>query len=144
MRQNALFEAFIRSNYSLFSPFMQTHGRHFAKKMIERLDSQFQPNTLFTCTGKVAGFLNHNVRVQPPLLAEDSVVIVVPSTWNFLDKATLRDSISVALLTSTPPKKPSTQSFNKSKFMSPSKPPTPQSATSTPSHSQPIDFTSSC
>jgi hypothetical protein len=114
------------------------------KKMIERQDSQFQPNTLFTCTGKVAGFLNHNVMVHPPLLAEDRVFIVVPTTWNFLDKATLRDSISVAPLPSTPPKQSSTQSFNKSKFMSPSKPPTPQSAASTPSHSQPIDFTSSC
>jgi hypothetical protein len=93
------------------------------KKIIERQDTQFQPNTLFTCPGKVAGFLNHNVMVHPPLLAEDRVFIVVPNSWNFLDRATLRDSISAPPLPTTP---------------------TPQSATTTPSPAQSIDLTSSC
>jgi hypothetical protein len=109
------------------------------KKMIERQDTSFQPNIFFTCTGKVEGFLNHSVMVHPPLLAEDHVFIVVPTTWNFLDKTTLRNPISAPPLPTTPPK-PSTHSFNKSKFMSPSKPPTPES----PSPAQPIALTSSC
>ncbi|KAJ4203801.1 hypothetical protein NW757_014845, partial [Fusarium falciforme] len=31
------------------------------KRMTERRDSQFQANTRFTCTGKVAGLLDHRV-----------------------------------------------------------------------------------
>jgi hypothetical protein len=109
------------------------------KKMIERQDTQFQPNTFFTCTGKVEGFLNHDVMVHPPL-PEDLVFIIVPTSWNFSDKTTVRNTISTPSLPTTPPKQSSTPSFSKSKFMSPSKPPTPKSASAT----QPIALTTPC
>ncbi|KAJ4222258.1 hypothetical protein NW757_014420, partial [Fusarium falciforme] len=67
------------------------------KKMTERRDSQFQANTQFTCTGKVAGLLDHRVMVHPPGFERDYVFIVVPDSWAFLDRAT-----TVPL--STPPK----------------------------------------
>ncbi|KAM4066760.1 hypothetical protein HRG_000792 [Hirsutella rhossiliensis] len=37
----------------------------FHPKMAERQDSQFQPNVPFTCTGKVAGLLRHDVMLYP-------------------------------------------------------------------------------
>lgn len=63
------------------------------KKMMDRHATQFQAHTLFTCTGKVAGFLNHRHIANPPELAQDYVFIVVPDTWTFYDKAAL-DSVS--------------------------------------------------
>ncbi|KAM5358196.1 hypothetical protein ACJZ2D_015510 [Fusarium nematophilum] len=59
-----------------------------SKKMIERRDSQFQPNTQFTYTGKVAGLLDHRVMVNPPGFEREYVFIVVPDSWTFLDRAT--------------------------------------------------------
>ncbi|KAH8661809.1 hypothetical protein BGZ61DRAFT_499473 [Ilyonectria robusta] len=56
------------------------------KKMTERRDTQFQSNGLLTCTGKVAGLLGHHLMVQPPTLEQDYIFIVVPDSWNFLDK----------------------------------------------------------
>jgi hypothetical protein len=56
------------------------------KKMAERRDTHFQNNGLLTCTGKVAGLLDHRLMVQPPGLAQDYVFIVVPDSWTFLDK----------------------------------------------------------
>ncbi|CAI6077744.1 unnamed protein product, partial [Clonostachys chloroleuca] len=41
------------------------------KKMAERRDTHFQNNGLLTCTGKVAGLLDHRLMVQPPGLAQD-------------------------------------------------------------------------
>ncbi|KAH6871910.1 hypothetical protein B0T10DRAFT_589319 [Thelonectria olida] len=46
------------------------------KKMTERRDTQFQSNVLLTCTGKVAGLLDHR----------SYVFIVVPDSWTFLNK----------------------------------------------------------
>ncbi|XP_044714683.1 uncharacterized protein HRG_11718 [Hirsutella rhossiliensis] len=57
------------------------------KKMAERRDSQFQTNISFTCTGKVAGLLDHRVMVHQPSSDRDYVFIVVPDSWTFLDKA---------------------------------------------------------
>ncbi|KAH6870901.1 hypothetical protein B0T10DRAFT_593061, partial [Thelonectria olida] len=57
------------------------------KKMTERRDTQFQSNVLLTCTGKVAGVLDHRLMVQPPALRQDYVFIVVPDSWTFLDMA---------------------------------------------------------
>ncbi|CZR50275.1 uncharacterized protein PAC_00147 [Phialocephala subalpina] len=68
------------------------------KKMVERQDTQFQPNTAFTCTGKVAGFLGHHAMVQPPQLRQEYVFTVVPDTWTFLDKMS-RGFTSASLLT---------------------------------------------
>ncbi|EEU38437.1 uncharacterized protein NECHADRAFT_88569 [Fusarium vanettenii 77-13-4] len=73
------------------------------KKMVERQDTQFQTNALFTCTGKVVGLLDHNIMVHPPGFDRDYVFIVVLDTWTFLDRATSK-SASVALSLSTPPK----------------------------------------
>ncbi|KAF6525541.1 hypothetical protein HZS61_011336 [Fusarium oxysporum f. sp. conglutinans] len=74
------------------------------KKMTERRDSQFQPNTQFTCTGKVAGLLDHRVMVQPPGFQRDYVFIVVPDSWTFLDKTTTPTTQPVLPL-SAPPKR---------------------------------------
>ncbi|KJZ69392.1 hypothetical protein HIM_11208 [Hirsutella minnesotensis 3608] len=62
------------------------------RKMAERQDSQFQPNVPFTCTGKVAGLLRHDVMLYPPGSYRDNVFIVVPDSWTFLDKAAAASS----------------------------------------------------
>ncbi|KAM4055599.1 hypothetical protein HRG_008536 [Hirsutella rhossiliensis] len=56
------------------------------KKMAERRDSQFHTNISFTCTGKVAGLLDHRVMVHQPSSDRDYIFIVVPDSWTFLDK----------------------------------------------------------
>lgn len=61
--------------------------------MVERRDTQFQNNVLLSCTGKLAGLLDHCLMVQPPGLAQDYVFIVVPDSWTFLDKGV---SVSVS------------------------------------------------
>lgn len=88
--------------------------------MIEKQETVFQSNTLFSCTGKVAGFLNHHVMLHPPRLARDYIFIVVPDTWKFHDN-TGRGSISALPSATTPAKQPSTDPFDRAKFMSPSK-----------------------
>jgi hypothetical protein len=50
------------------------------KKMAERRDTQFQSNVLLTCTGKVAGLLDHRLMVQPPALGQDYIFIIVPDS----------------------------------------------------------------
>ncbi|KAM4056408.1 hypothetical protein HRG_003321 [Hirsutella rhossiliensis] len=64
-------------------------------------DSQFQPNVPFTCTGKVAGLLRHDVMLYPPGSYRDNVFIVVPDSWTFLDKAAAAVTTMAPLL-STP------------------------------------------
>jgi hypothetical protein len=99
------------------------------KGMVDRKDSRFQPNTVFSCTGKVAGLLDHRLMTQPPLLPQDYVFIVVPDTWTFHEK-TIRVS-------TTPEKQSSIDPFGKSRFLSPSKrvqnPPSTPAPTPTPS-----------
>jgi hypothetical protein len=90
------------------------------KKMVERQDTQFQPNAGFTCTGKVAGFLHHHTMVQPPQLKQDYVFIVVPNTWTFLDKMS-RGFTSTSPPSASLTKQTSTPSSTRSKFLSPSK-----------------------
>ncbi|OAQ57977.1 hypothetical protein VFPFJ_11705 [Purpureocillium lilacinum] len=77
------------------------------KKMAERRDSHFQTNIHFTCTGKVAGLLDHRLMVQPPGSDRDYVFIVVPDSWTFLDKAT-----TATTYTALVPTKPSAFGFN--------------------------------
>ncbi|KAJ4136672.1 hypothetical protein NW754_002237 [Fusarium falciforme] len=100
------------------------------KKMIERQNTQFQPNAPFNCTGKVVGLLDHNIMVHPPGFDRDYVFIVVPDTWTFLDRATSK-SAAAALSLSTPPKQPSSgpMAFGDAKamFSSPPKPTVHQS-----------------
>ncbi|KAJ3453747.1 hypothetical protein MRS44_018379 [Fusarium solani] len=72
------------------------------KKMAERRDSQFQASAQFTCTGKVAGLLDHRVMVHPPGFKRDYVFIVVPDSWTFLDRTTTT-ATQPALPLSTPP-----------------------------------------
>ncbi|KAH8701387.1 hypothetical protein GQ44DRAFT_717750 [Phaeosphaeriaceae sp. PMI808] len=79
------------------------------KKMAERQNTQFQPNTTFNCTGRVA----------------DYVFIVVPDSWSFTDKSS-RDSSLTSPPTTTPTKQSS--SDPRSKFMSPAKPVTPKAS----------------
>lgn len=88
------------------------------KKMMDRRNTQFQPNTLFHCTGRLAGFLDHRIMVHPPSLAQDYVFIIVPENWDFFAKSS-RNTISTASPIATPAKQSSTDP--RSKFMSPSK-----------------------
>ncbi|KAM4064174.1 hypothetical protein HRG_007178 [Hirsutella rhossiliensis] len=80
------------------------------KKMAERRDSQFQTNISFTCTGKVAGLLDHRVMVHQPSSDRDYVFIVVPDSWTFLDKAATTAAASALALTSPPKRQPSSAS----------------------------------
>ncbi|KAH7110027.1 hypothetical protein B0J13DRAFT_662338 [Dactylonectria estremocensis] len=80
------------------------------KKMTERRDSQFQTNTQFTCTGKVAGLLDHRVMVHPPGFERDYVFIVVPDTWTFLDKTTTSASQPAMSLPTLPKRQTSSAS----------------------------------
>ncbi|KAK4078074.1 hypothetical protein Purlil1_12095 [Purpureocillium lilacinum] len=75
------------------------------KKMAERRDTHFQPHIHFSCTGKVAGLLNHRVMVQPPGCDRDYVFIVVPDSWTFTDKS-FTSAAASALPLATPPKRP--------------------------------------
>jgi len=72
------------------------------KKMVDKPDTSFQPSTMFSCTGKVAGFLNHRNMVHPPLFPQDHVFIVVPDSWTFHDRPA-RSSVATSL--ATPPSK---------------------------------------
>ena len=72
------------------------------KRMIDRRDSQFQPGAPFTCTGKVAGLLAHNVMQQPPAIEQDYIFIVVPDTWTFLDKANFNQPPAAQVSPATP------------------------------------------
>lgn len=71
--------------------------------MVDKPHSQFHAGTPFTCTGKIAGLLNHSAMKRPPELERDYVFIVVPDTWTFLDKNAPVSS-SVALPSKTPTK----------------------------------------
>src|SRR5436190_7195276 len=88
------------------------------RKMIKRKESSFQSDIILSCTGKVAGFLNHYIMVNPPQLMEDHVFIIMLDTWTFHDKVTLSLEITPAKATKQPPVDP----FNPARFMSPSKP----------------------
>ncbi|KAM4061309.1 hypothetical protein HRG_013052 [Hirsutella rhossiliensis] len=71
-------------------------------KMTERGDSQFQPNALFTCTGKIAGLLDHQIMTHAPAFDQDYIFIVVPDTWTFLDRAMSNQASATQLLPTTP------------------------------------------
>ncbi|KAK4058977.1 hypothetical protein Purlil1_14394 [Purpureocillium lilacinum] len=73
------------------------------KKMAERRDTHFQPHNHFSCTGKVAGLLDHRVMVQPPGSDRDYVFIVVPDSWTFIDKAFTSAAAGYASHRSTEP-----------------------------------------
>ncbi|KAM4056435.1 hypothetical protein HRG_003335 [Hirsutella rhossiliensis] len=72
------------------------------KKMTERHDSQFQPNALFTCTGKITGLLDHQIMKHAPAFDQDYIFIVVPDTWTFLDRAMSNQASATQLLPTTP------------------------------------------
>ncbi|KAM4062084.1 hypothetical protein HRG_013542 [Hirsutella rhossiliensis] len=78
-------------------------------KMTERRDSQFQSNALFTCTGKIAGLLDHQIMKHAPAFDQDYIFIVVPDTWTFHDKA-MSDQASATQLLPTTPKSAAAQS----------------------------------
>ncbi|XP_044717938.1 uncharacterized protein HRG_08580 [Hirsutella rhossiliensis] len=80
------------------------------KKMAERRDSQFHTNISFTCTGKVAGLLDHRVMVHQPSSDRDYIFIVVPDSWTFLDKTATTAAASALALTSPPKRQPSSAS----------------------------------
>ncbi|KAM4056404.1 hypothetical protein HRG_014767 [Hirsutella rhossiliensis] len=71
-------------------------------KMTERRDSQFQPNALLTCTGKIAGLLDHQIMTHAPAFEQDYIFIVVPDTWTFLDRAMSNQASATQLLPTTP------------------------------------------
>ncbi|KAH8695751.1 hypothetical protein GQ44DRAFT_719376, partial [Phaeosphaeriaceae sp. PMI808] len=88
------------------------------KKMMERSNTQFQPNTLFHCTGRLAGFLDHRIMVHPPSLAQDYVFIIVPENWDFFTNSSRNTALTASPI-ATPAKQSSADP--RSKFMSPSK-----------------------
>ncbi|KAM4063296.1 hypothetical protein HRG_013854 [Hirsutella rhossiliensis] len=57
------------------------------KKLAERSASPFLPGIPFTCTGKVAGLLDHGVMCVPPGSDRDYVFVVVPDSWTFHDRS---------------------------------------------------------
>jgi hypothetical protein len=87
------------------------------KGMVDKQETCFKPNTLFSCVGKVAGFLDHSLMVYPPQLTQDYIFIIVPDDWRFWDKKSL-DSISVSPSKTTPTKQPSTDPFDPARFIS--------------------------
>ncbi|KAM4067833.1 hypothetical protein HRG_009802 [Hirsutella rhossiliensis] len=112
-------------------------------KMTERRDSQFQSNALFTCTGKIAGLLDHQIMKHAPAFDQDYIFIVVPDTWTFHDKA-MSDQASATQLLPTTPKSavgnPSDYSVALARFTSTKKPKAAQSpASPTPHASGPVD-----
>jgi hypothetical protein len=86
-------------------------------KMADRRDTPFQLNTLFSCTGKVVGLLNHRLMATPPSSAHDHVLIVVPDTWSFPEKS--NHALLPPSTLTTPGKKASSDSLGRSQFMSP-------------------------
>ncbi|KAK4089236.1 hypothetical protein Purlil1_6225 [Purpureocillium lilacinum] len=76
--------------------------KSLCKKMSERRDSQFQPNALFSCTGKIAGLLDHCSMTRAPDLEQDYVFIVVPDTWSFPDRVKSGQASTAPLLPTTP------------------------------------------
>jgi len=88
------------------------------KKMVERPNTQFQPNALFHCTGRLAGFLDHRIMVHPPSLAQDYVFIIVPENWDFFAKSS-KNTISTASPIASTAKQSSADP--RSQFMSPKK-----------------------
>ena len=98
----------------------------YYQKMLDGGESPFQPGISFSCTGKVAGFLNHGIMVNPPHLKQDRVFIVVPDSWKFLSNA----SRPSRLFASPSLTKWVEDPYDRSTFMTPSK--------------QGSSFTSSC
>jgi hypothetical protein len=84
------------------------------KKMAERQHTQFRPNALFNCTGKVVGFLNHRLMVTTPSSARDHVFIVVPDTWSSPERS--NHAVPPSSNLTTPVKKPSTESLGRSQL----------------------------
>ena len=124
----------------------------FCTRMIKKNETEFQPNTIFSCTGKVAGFLDHSVMISPPQLAQDYIFIVVPDNWQFYDKTSL-DSVSISPSVATPAKQPSMNRVDMAKFISPSKRVTQQatvpttnatSFTEQTSHTEPTSLIPCC
>ncbi|XP_044723731.1 uncharacterized protein HRG_01627 [Hirsutella rhossiliensis] len=95
------FKGFHPSKFSSSSPFTLILGPP-CKKMTERRDSQFQSNALFTCTGKIAGLLDHQIMKHAPAFDQDYIFIVVPDTWTFHDKAMSDQASATQLLPTTP------------------------------------------
>ncbi|XP_044714571.1 uncharacterized protein HRG_11857 [Hirsutella rhossiliensis] len=68
------------------------------KKIAERPNSSFLPGVPFTCTGKVVGLLDHRLMLCPPGSERDYVFIVVPDSWNFVDRPSAAASASASPL----------------------------------------------
>ncbi|KJZ69675.1 hypothetical protein HIM_10922 [Hirsutella minnesotensis 3608] len=60
------------------------------------------PNALLTCTGKIAGLLDHQIMTHAPAFEQDYIFIVVPDTWYFHDRAMSNQASATQLLPTTP------------------------------------------
>lgn len=90
----------------------------YYKNILNGADSPFQPNIFFSCSGKVAGFLDHGIMLDPPDFKEDRVFIVVPDSWKFHENANRPTRpVTSPLVT----KQPGVDPHNRSMFMTPSK-----------------------
>lgn len=88
----------------------------YYQKMMDRGNSPFWSGLFFSCTGKVAGFLDHRFMVNPPELEQDRVFIVVPDSWKFHNDANRPTSTSPSIT-----RQPAVDPYNRSAFMTPSK-----------------------
>jgi hypothetical protein len=91
----------------------------YYEKIMDGENSPFRPNIFFTCTGKVAGFLDHGFMFNPPELEQDRVFIVVPDSWKFHNDA----SKPTSTLPSTTKQSagPAMDPYDRTAFMTPSK-----------------------
>ncbi|KAM4056484.1 hypothetical protein HRG_003371 [Hirsutella rhossiliensis] len=80
------------------------------KKLAERPTSPFLPGTPFTCSGKVAGLLDHAVMCGPPGSDCDYVFVVVPDSWTFLDRPSAAAAASASPLAAPHGRQPSSAS----------------------------------
>ncbi|KAM4055603.1 hypothetical protein HRG_015083 [Hirsutella rhossiliensis] len=80
------------------------------KKLAERSTSPFLPGTPFTCTGKVAGLLDHGIMCSPPGSDRDYVFIVVPDSWSFHDRSSSAATASASPQAATLRRQPASAS----------------------------------
>jgi len=101
----------------------------FCKAMMNKQETNFQPDTYFFCTGKVAGFLDHNMMTCRPRLTKDLVFIIVPDSWKFHEKTISQNSIWTTPSATKITEQPATDPYDRAAFMSISKRATQQPTT---------------
>jgi hypothetical protein len=116
----------------LIFPIFKQPWMTLCNRMMRRAESSFIANAPFSCTGKIAGLLDHRLMKTPPAREEDYIFIIVPDTWCFPERGAATGAAGVATPAKTRPD-PSTTSDVMAMFMSPSKrPKTPNASDKRP------------